>query len=237
MHDCMPADPLAPAADLAAQARQAWPGETATYGAAREALLAEEIELRRHLERVAALRRVLPPGPRIATSYVFVDETSASRTLPDLFGDHDTLIVYCWMFGPARARPCPMCTNLLGPLDGNAADLEQQVALAVIGRSPIARQIAFKAERGWRHLKLYETDDAFPRDVRALAPDGDEWPALLVFTRDDTGIRLHWAGEMSGVTADPGQDPRGAPDLAPLWNLLDLTPRGRDQDWYPKLAY
>ncbi|WP_267392966.1 MULTISPECIES: DUF899 family protein [unclassified Sphingomonas] len=233
----MPADPLAPAADLAAQARQAWLGETATYCAAREALLAEEIELRRHLERVAALRRALPPGPPITTSYAFIDETGASRTLPDLFGDHDTLIVYCWMFGPARARPCPMCTNLLGPLDGNAADLEQQVALAVIGRSPIARQIAFKAERGWRHLKLYETDDAFPRDFRALAPDGDEWPALLVFIRDDTDIWLHWAGEMSGVTADPGQDPRGAPDLAPLWNLLDLTPRGRDQDWYPKLAY
>ena len=42
---------------------------------------------------------------------------------------------------------------------------------------------------------------------------------------------------MSGKTADPGEDPRGAPDPAPLWNILDLTPAGRGTDWYPKLEY
>ena len=42
---------------------------------------------------------------------------------------------------------------------------------------------------------------------------------------------------MGGTTADPGQDPRGAPDLAPLWNILDMTPEGRGTDWYPKLEY
>lgn len=40
-----------------------------------------------------------------------------------------------------------------------------------------------------------------------------------------------------GLTANPGEDPRGAPDLMPLWNFLDLTPEGRDPKWYPKLAY
>ena len=40
-----------------------------------------------------------------------------------------------------------------------------------------------------------------------------------------------------GQTADPGEDPRGAPDLMPLWNFLDLTPGGRGTDWYPKLSY
>jgi predicted dithiol-disulfide oxidoreductase (DUF899 family) len=38
-------------------------------------------------------------------------------------------------------------------------------------------------------------------------------------------------------TADPGQDPRGAPDAMPLWTVLDKTPGGRGTDWYPKLAY
>ena len=38
-------------------------------------------------------------------------------------------------------------------------------------------------------------------------------------------------------TADPGEDPRGAPDLVPLWSFLDLTPEGRAPDWYPKLSY
>jgi predicted dithiol-disulfide oxidoreductase (DUF899 family) len=37
--------------------------------------------------------------------------------------------------------------------------------------------------------------------------------------------------------ADPGQDPRGAPDLDPLWLMLDLTPEGRGTSWYPELDY
>ncbi len=37
--------------------------------------------------------------------------------------------------------------------------------------------------------------------------------------------------------ADPGQDPRGGPDLDSLWLMLDLTPGGRRRDWYPKLEY
>jgi predicted dithiol-disulfide oxidoreductase (DUF899 family) len=42
---------------------------------------------------------------------------------------------------------------------------------------------------------------------------------------------------MSGEMADPGQDPRGSPEMDPLWLLLDATPGGRGRDWYPKLAY
>lgn len=44
-------------------------------------------------------------------------------------------------------------------------------------------------------------------------------------------------GSEFGGTANPGQDPRGAPDPMPLWNILDLTPAGRGTDWYPKLDY
>jgi predicted dithiol-disulfide oxidoreductase (DUF899 family) len=50
-------------------------------------------------------------------------------------------------------------------------------------------------------------------------------------------IRHFWSGEMGPVTADPGEDPRGAPDLNPLWTILDFTPEGRGADWYPKLDY
>jgi predicted dithiol-disulfide oxidoreductase (DUF899 family) len=55
-------------------------------------------------------------------------------------------------------------------------------------------------------------------------------------TRDGT-IRHFWSAEIFGVASDPGQDPRGAPDLDPLWTLLDDTPEGRGTDWYPKLSY
>jgi predicted dithiol-disulfide oxidoreductase (DUF899 family) len=42
---------------------------------------------------------------------------------------------------------------------------------------------------------------------------------------------------MGFETADPGQDPRGAPDLMPIWTIFDSTPEGRGTDWYPKLEY
>ena len=141
------------------------------------------------------------------------------------------------MYGPARERPCPMCTSLLGSFDVPARDLTQRVALAVIGRSPLSRQLAFARERGWRNLKFYQCiGDDFPRDYRGLAPDGSEWPALDVWVKDGSAVRHFWAGESAG-TQDPGQDPHGAPDPTPLWTLLDLTAEGRGTDWYPKLEY
>ena len=226
---------LKPATELAQHDRR-YPNESAAYRQARTALLTEEIELRRHIERVAALRRTLPPGGP-ARGYQFRDEEDRTIGLADLFGAHDTLVTYTWMFGPQRKRPCPMCTALLGALDTPARDITQRVALAVIGRSPVARQLAFARERGWRNLKFYAAvGDDFPRDYRALAPNGDEWPALDVWTKRDGVVRHFWAGEMGG-TEDPGQDPRGAPDPTPLWNILDLTPAGRGTDWYPKLDY
>lgn len=37
-----------------------------------------------------------------------------------LFGDKQTLMIYSWMFGPQRKRPCPVCTSFLSAWDGTA---------------------------------------------------------------------------------------------------------------------
>ena len=227
---------LKSAIEMAAAASKPYPNDSAEYRDARTALLAEEIELRRHIERVATQRRALPAGgePR---DYQFNDEAGKTVGLSDLFGIHDTLVTYFWMFGPQRERPCPMCTAFLGAVDIPSRDISQRVAIAVIGRSPVARQLAFARERGWRNLKFYATvGDDFARDYRGLAPDGSEWPALDVWVKREGQVRHFWGSELGG-TADPGQDPRGAPDPTPLWNILDLTPAGRGTDWYPKLDY
>jgi predicted dithiol-disulfide oxidoreductase (DUF899 family) len=230
-------DNLVSAVELAHRSPVRFPNESAEYRAARTALLAEEIELRRHLERVAAQRRSLPPGGEVTGDYRFQGEQGAS-SFADLFGDKQTLAVYSYMFGPQRERPCPMCTNLLGGWEGNAADIGQRMALAVVARSPIERLTAWKQERGWKNLRLYsDINGYYSRDYHGVLPDGSEIPSLNVFTRRDGTIRHFWSGEMTGDAADPGQDPRGAPDLAPLWNVLDMTPEGRGTDWYPKLDY
>jgi predicted dithiol-disulfide oxidoreductase (DUF899 family) len=200
-------------------------------------LLAEEIELRRHIARVAELRRALPPGGPVIGDYRFEGE-SGVVDFAGLFGQKQTLVAYSYMFGPQRDRPCPMCTNLLDTWDGAADDVAQQASLVVIARSPIEKLLAWKKERGWKHLRLYsDLNDAYSNAYFGVAPDGGEIPAINVFTRRDGTIRHFWSGEMAGGTADPGQDPRGAPDPSPLWSILDSTPEGRPADWYPSLGY
>lgn len=235
----MTGDTLIPAQTLAERASHPYPNDSADYRRARTALLAEEIELRRHTERVAAMRRALPPGGEVPEDYVFTGEDGKPVKLSELFGARSTLIVYTWMFGPHRERPCPMCTAFLASLDGEARDIEQRVPLVVVGKSPIERQLAFKRERGWTGLRFVSSgSNAFTRDYRGEGPDGEDWAAFNVFTKDADGtVRHFWGGEMDGSTADPGQDPRGAPEVMPMWTLFDMTPEGRDPNWYPKLAY
>jgi predicted dithiol-disulfide oxidoreductase (DUF899 family) len=124
---------LAPAAELAAKGSKPFPNESAEYRQARERLLAEEIELRRQIQRVAEQRRSLPPGG-IAADYRFLDKDGKELRLIDLFGEHDTLFTYFWMYGPERERPCPMCTSFVGSLDAPAPDIEQRIAMAIVGR-------------------------------------------------------------------------------------------------------
>lgn len=84
--------------------------------------------------------------------------------------------------------------------DGEALDVEQRVALAVVARSPIERLVAFKKKRGWRSLKLYsDVPGEFSRDYHAVTP-------IIVFTRRDGRIHHFWSGEMSSETTDPGQE-------------------------------
>lgn len=228
---------LKPALQLAQAKPRRFPGESPGYRAARSALLAEEIELRRHIERVAEQRRNLPLGGPVPQDYRF-DGEAGPVTLSQLFGRHDTLVTYNFMFGPRRQRPCPMCTSLLSALDGEMPDILQRVAFAVIARSPIERILAFKQERGWRHLPLVSSGgNSFNRDYADEDPNGGDNAGFNVFVRDGGGIRHFYGDEMGMETADPGQDPRGAPDAMPIWTILDLTPGGRGTDWYPELAY
>jgi predicted dithiol-disulfide oxidoreductase (DUF899 family) len=226
---------LVPATKLAASNKAHVPNESPEYRRARNQLLAAEIELRRHIESVAALRRALPVGGAIAEDYTFEGPNGPVR-VSQLFGDKDTLVIYSMMLGPQREQACPMCTAMLTSWNGAARNLRDRVALAVTARSPIARLLDFKKERGWQNLQIYSDSKGDYTRAYVSADDGDV-PGLSVFTRSDGKIRHFWSGEMSGEMADAGQDPRGAPDLDPLWTVLDLTPAGRGSNWYPQLEY
>jgi len=148
---------LKPAAELARANTARAPNESAEYRRAREQLLAEEIELRRHAERVAELRRALPPGGAVTKNYEFVGE-GGNATLSDLFGNKQTLVIYSYMFGPQREKPCPMCTSFMSTWEAKLPDIEQRIAIVFVARSPIARLIEAKQARGWTRPRARPLD-------------------------------------------------------------------------------
>jgi predicted dithiol-disulfide oxidoreductase (DUF899 family) len=229
------AQTLSPASQLAATNTAHFPNESTEYRAARNKLLAEEIELRRHIERVAAERRALPPGGQTPLDFEFVSGAGPTR-LSSLFCDKDALMVYSMMYGPARKAPCPNCTSFLGAWNGIAINLRERCAILVTARSPVERLIAYKKQRGFDNLP-FVSDMSGDYTRTYVSRKDEDVPGFTVFNRRDGTVRHFYSGEMSGAMADPGQDPRGAPDLDPLWLMLDLAPEGRGIDWYPKLNY
>ena len=216
-----------------------WPNETAEYRTARNTLLQAEIDLRRRIEEVAALRRTLPPGGVLAEDYVFdegpkdpaADGPAHHVRLSELFTQgRDTLVVYGFMYPPG-GNPCPGCTAILGALSGNAPQIRERVNFAVVGKAPLPQLRRWAALRGWRfpHL-LSSANNNYNRDYHTETETGDQIPVVNVFRRGGETIRHVWASELFFVPAEPGQEPRHLDLMWPLWTMLDVTPGGRGDD-------
>jgi predicted dithiol-disulfide oxidoreductase (DUF899 family) len=234
-----------------------YPNESSEYRNARNALLDAEIALRRQTEAVAEMRRALAPGGEVPEDYVFERIGAHSRPekvpLSKLFGDHPTLLLYSYMFGPERDSPCPGCTHLLDCIEGAARHVPQRAALYVAAASPIARLAAWAHDRGWDHLQLISTagnsyNAHYYGNTAALTPemraergyaDGKTWdePMLNVFHKGGGKIRHFWGSEMVFAPEDPGQHHRGLDFMDPVWGLLDTTPEGRGRDFFPRVQY
>ncbi|MGC1371564.1 MAG: DUF899 family protein [Candidatus Sulfotelmatobacter sp.] len=224
-----------------------FPGESDSYRDARNRLLEAEVDLRRRVEEVAALRRQLPTGGEIAQDYVFEEgatdlndsQTVRQVSLSQLFQrGKDTLAVYSFMFGPQMKAPCPMCSSIIDALNATAAHASQRINLAVVAKSPLQRIRTFARERGWGRLRLLSsTGNRFNRDYYGEDEKGGQQPSMNIFDRRDGKIRHFWHSELVLVAPDPGQNQRHVDMIWPLWNLLDFTPEGRGADWYPSLNY
>jgi len=238
-----------------------FPGESAEYRAARDRLLEQEIELRRATEAVAAARRELPPGGVVPEDYVFQGRgeggTPTDVRLSELFAPgRDSLVIYSFMFPrdpgddrpgpkagetallPLVAGPCPSCVALLDQLEGAADHVSPLVNFAVVAKAPLPRVLTFAEERGWRRLRLLSSaGNSYNRDYLAETADGAQRPMLNVFHRDGATVRHFWSSELFYAPTEPGQDPRHVGTLEPVWNLFDLTPEGRGEDWDEQLSY
>jgi predicted dithiol-disulfide oxidoreductase (DUF899 family) len=218
--------------------------ESPDYIAAREQLRLAEVELMRQQEKVAALRRGLPPGAAIE-DYVFEEGPSDLSDgdvpvrrvrLRELFtAPGRSLVIYHLMFGKQQTTPCPMCTMWCDGFDGVAHHLAQNVDFAIAAAADPADLRAHARARGWHNLRLLSCGTStFKYDLASEDEQGNQDSTISVFTRDTAGDVRHF------YTAHPRMaddiDQRGLDLLSPVWHLMDLTPEGRD-DWYPELTY
>ncbi|MEU6326925.1 DUF899 family protein [Streptomyces sp. NPDC047049] len=219
-------------------------GEPAAYVSAREELRQAEIELMRHRERVADLRRRLPLGPAV-DDYVFEegpadleagDAPARTVRLSELFTRPGRdLIVYHLMYGKKQTEPCPMCTMWLDGFNGVGRHLAQNVDLAIVAAAGLPALRAHARDRKWTNLRLLSAGSGtFKYDLGSEDAEGNQDSTVSVFTRDDNGSVRHVYSVHPRMSDDIDQ--RGIDLLSPVWHLLDLTRKGRG-NWFAALDY
>ncbi|MGR8948115.1 MAG: DUF899 family protein [Gammaproteobacteria bacterium] len=216
-----------------------FPNESEQYRQARNELLEAEIALRAQIEKVAAMRRELPPGG-LTENYEFSVASANEEPkikLLDLFSpSHNTLIAYNYMFAPDADDPCPLCTSFVDGLNGLWPHIAEHVSLAVIAKSPTDKLKTLRRERGWHNVQLLSSfDNSFQRDYAGETATGQQMPMMNVFIKANDQVRHFWGSEMLFAPSD--WDSRHIDMQWPLWHFFDITPEGRGAQRYPKLAY
>jgi predicted dithiol-disulfide oxidoreductase (DUF899 family) len=219
-------------------------GESAAYLDAREKLRLAEIDLMQLRERVAEMRRALPPGP-VVDDYEFLegprsldagDGPVTKVRLSELFSGPDRpLVVYHLMYGKAQTQPCVMCTQWIDGFNGIAHHLARNVDFVVVAAADPPALRAHARDREWNRLRLLSCGDStFKFDLGSEEADGAQDSTVSVFVRDADGNVRHTYSSRPRMSADIPQ--RGIDLLCATWHVLDLTPQGRG-DWYSSLDY
>jgi predicted dithiol-disulfide oxidoreductase (DUF899 family) len=205
---------------------------------ARRALLAKEKALTRQRDVLTHERQQLP-WVRIDKQYVF-DSPDGKKTLADLFGDKRQLIIYHFMFGPDWEQGCPSCSMATDTMNGNVSHLAQRdTAFALVSRAPLEKITPFKNRMGWSapwvssHATSFNHDFAVSFAKEEMESNGynfgttrpysDECPGLSTFYKDADGAIYHTYSTYG----------RGLEPTLGVYSLLDLAPKGRDEDSLP----
>lgn len=211
------------------------PNESTEYLSKREELRLAEIDLMKQREKVATLRRQLPPGA-ILEDYEFVegppslDEGNAPTNrvrLSELFTAPDrALVIYQFMYGKKQTSPCPMCTAWIDSFNGVAHHLAQNIDLAIVAAADLPTLRAHARKRGWDKLRLLSAGEStFKYDLGSEDREGNQDSTISVFALDKQGTVRHFYSVHPRLAYNI--QTRGIDEYNPIWNVLDLTPQGR----------
>jgi predicted dithiol-disulfide oxidoreductase (DUF899 family) len=200
---------------------------------ARTAFLAKEKEFTRLREELAQQRRQLP-WEKIEKDYVF-EGPEGRLTLADLFGKHEQLVVYHFMFGPDYEEGCPSCSFWADNFNGIDAHLAARAtALVAVSRAPLAKFAPYKKRMGWTFRWVSSAGCDFNYDYGVsrrpgekflaynygtIQRDSDEQPGISTFIKQDGAVFHTYSAYTRGIDQVNG-----------AYQLLDLTAMGRHEE-------
>lgn len=206
---------------------------------ARRELLAAEKEFT-HQRDALTQRRMAMPWERVEKNYVF-ETSNGKRTLAELFEGRRQLLVQHFMLGPGWEQGCPSCSFMADHTDGMNVHLQHRdVTFVAVSRAPLAEIERFRRRMGWQFkwVSSHGTDFNYDFGV-SFTPEevargklqynysNGEWPhpheelpGISVFYKDDAGHVFHTYSTYG----------RGVEVMMGTYNMLDLVPKGRDED-------
>jgi predicted dithiol-disulfide oxidoreductase (DUF899 family) len=203
--------------------------------AARKALLAKEKTFTQARDALSAERRDMP-WVKVDKPYVF-DGPQGRETLADLFGGKSQLIVYHFMLAPGWGEGCKSCSYLVDHFDGAIPHLAQRdVTMLAVSRAPLDEIEAYKKRMDWKFKWVSSNGNVFNYDFKVSFPDdevgkhgiynfgttkvyGEEMPGISVFIKNKSGEVFRTYSAYA----------RGLDIIVGTYNLLDMTPKGRDE--------
>lgn len=191
--------------------------ERSEWNDARAVLLDQEKALTRMKDAVSAARRRMPVV-EVPGNYQFTGQ-EGPVTLLDLFRGREQLIVQHFMFAADWEEGCNGCSMMaqhIGPLSHLHA---RRTSFAVVSRAPLVKLEQFRRRMGWDLPWVSSQESTFNDDFGATR-EGQEQQAISVFLRHGDRVFHSWS------TYARGKEP-----FMMVFDLLDLTPYGRQETW------
>lgn len=204
---------------------------------ARLELLRQEKEFTKLSDQLAARRRKLP-WVKISKAYTF-EAPTGRVSLSDLFEGRSQLMVQHFMLGPGWEQGCKSCSYMMDHFNPAVPHLNaRDVSFAAISHAPLKEILPFKKRMGWavNWVSAHGTD--FNQDFNVSFTEEEiargqvdynytkmdfpqtEAPGISVFAKDAAGVAYHTYSTYG----------RGVEVVMTTYDLLDLVPKGRDED-------
>lgn len=208
--------------------------------AERKALLAREKEMSRLRDELARSRQQLP-WVLVDKPYVF-DTPTGKRTLAELFEGRHQLIVQHFMLAPGWEEGCSGCSFMADHVDGALPHMAaRDLSFVAVSRAPLAEIERFRQRMGWQFPWVSSFGNGFNFDFHVsftaeerqrgevfynygmTAFPHEEAPGVSAFYRDESGQVFHTYSTYG----------RGVELMMGAYDLIDIAPKGRDEDGLP----